>query len=100
IACASSALLPEADRAGRSTEARAQLPPLEPIGGAEEAQVLDHAEAAVERELLRHVAEPRARVLARAAQVAAGDVRLAAADRGEPAQHAERRALAGAVGSE
>ncbi len=70
------------------------------IRPAEEAQVLPAAELAVQRKLLRHIAHAAACRRGRMAQIVAGDVHAAFADRQQPAQHAERRALACAVGAQ
>ena len=70
------------------------------VGAAEEPQVLAHAEIAVERELLRHVADARARRRRGMAQVSPGDAQGAVAGRQQAAQHAEGGGLARAVGAQ
>ncbi len=72
----------------------------EPIGAGEEVEVLGDRQLAVERELLRHVADALARRGARRAQVDAGDAQRAAGRRQQAAEHAEGGRLAGAVGAE
>ena len=70
------------------------------IDAAEEAQVLDHREVVVERELLRHVADVLAHPLGLARDVEARDGRSSAARPQEAAQHADGRRFARAVGAE
>ena len=72
----------------------------EPIDAGEEFQILPDAEIAIEREFLRHVAEPVARVRRGAAQVEAGDAALAAGRLEQAAQHFEGGGLARAVRAE
>ena len=72
----------------------------QPIGAGEEVQVLDHGELAIERELLRHVADALPGRGAGVAQIDAGDAQRAAAGRQQTAEHAERGRLAGPVGPE
>ena len=73
----------------------------EAVDGAEEAQVLDHSEIEVERELLAHVAEPVLPALGVLRDVDAAEARDAAGGRRQqPREHADRRRLAGAVRAE
>ena len=73
----------------------------EAVDRAEEAQVLDHREIEVERELLRHVAEPVLPLLGVLGDVEAAEAGDAAGGRRQQAgQHPDRRRLAGAVRAE
>ena len=63
-------------------------------------QVLADAQVAVERELLRHVAEPGAGGAGGAIEVEAGDAGPAGGRPQEAAHHLERGRFAGAVGAE
>ena len=67
------------------------------VDAGEEAQVLPHRQFGIEREALRHVADPRARRGGCVQQVQAGDLGAAAGGRQQAAQHAEGGGLAGAV---
>ena len=70
------------------------------VDAGEEAEVLLDGEIRVERERLRHVAGLALDALALRADVAAGDDGTAAGRLKEPAQHLDRRRLAGAVRAE
>ncbi len=70
------------------------------VGAGEKIEVLAHAEIAVERELLRHVAEPAARGRWRAVEVEAVDARRAGGRPQQPAHHLEGGRFAGAVRAE
>ena len=63
-------------------------------------QVLAHAQVLVEREALGHVADAPAQRLGLAGHAQAEHRRRAAARREQPAEHADRGGLAGAVGPE
>src|SRR4029077_650182 len=63
-------------------------------------EVLRDRQIAVERELLRHVAETRTRAARGARQVDPRDAGITARWHEQHAEHAERRRLAGAVGPE
>ena len=70
------------------------------VGAAEEADVLDHGQVLVERELLRHVADRPLDALGLAADVEAADRRRPGGRVEEAAEHADGRGLAGSVGPE
>src|SRR5690606_6784710 len=72
----------------------------EAVDAGEERQVLRYAQIAVERELLRHIAEPIAGLPAIAPQIETGHATLAECRLQEAAEHLEGRGLAGAVGPE
>ncbi len=74
--------------------------PVRPYTPAIEIQILLHRQESVERELLRHVADLLFGLARRAAQVLSRDARLARGRLQQPAQHLERRRLAGPVRSE
>jgi len=67
------------------------------IDAGEEAQVLPHRQFGIEREALRHVADPRARSGGCVQHVHAGDPGAAAGRGQQTAQHAEDGGLAGTV---
>ena len=66
-------------RRRRDRSPRCARAPVEAVGAGEEGQVLFDAEIAVEREFLRHVAEPRARRRGRLVEIEAVDQRRARA---------------------
>ena len=70
------------------------------IGPAKEAQVLVDRQAAVEREVLRNVADIGPRLDARRAQIDTSHRELTARRGQQAAEHAERRRLARAVRAE
>ena len=70
------------------------------VGLAEKMQVFQHAQIAVERELLRHIADAAARVCGGGAHVQPGYSGFAAAGGQQAAQHAEGGGFARAVGAE
>ena len=72
----------------------------EVIGAGEELQILGHRELAVKRELLGDVADPLARRGAGATQIHSRHPQRAAGSGQQSAQHAKRRGLACAVGTE
>jgi hypothetical protein len=74
--------------------------PAQAVGAAEEREVFAHREVAVQRELLRDVADALAGLRARMPQVDAGHAQLAAAGGQQAAEHAEGGGLARAVGAE
>ena len=74
--------------------------PVEAVDAAEEADVLVDGEPLVEREPLRHVADAALDAFRIAADVDAADRRGAARRLQQPAQHADRGRLAGAVAAE
>ena len=84
------------ERAGASSS-RA---PVEPVDAAEEPDVLIDGQLLVEREALRHVADAALDAFGIAADVDAVDRGRAARRLQQPAQHADRRGLAGAVAAE
>src|SRR5688572_30656676 len=67
------------------------------VDTAKEPDVLVHGERLVQRELLRHVADTPLHALRIAADIEAADERRAAGWPQQPAQHPDRRGLAGAV---
>ena len=72
----------------------------EPVHARHELQVLQDREVLVEAEALRHVADVALDLLALRADVVAERRAAAAVGRQQPAQHAQRGGLAGAVGAE
>ena len=83
-----------------AVNALAQHLSAQPVGATEELQVLAHGQVAVQREFLRHVADAPTRLRARRAQVESSDLQMAAGGWQQPAQHAECRGLARAIGAE
>src|SRR5262249_7384394 len=77
-----------------------QLPCVEAVDAAEEADVLIDREQLVEREALRHVADAPLDAFRIARDVDAADRRGARRRHEQPAEHADRRRLAGAVAAE
>ena len=80
--------------------ARVEPRALEAVDAAEEPDVLIDGQPLVEREALRHVADAPLDAFRIAADVDAADRRRAARRLEQPAQHADRRRLAGAVAAE
>src|SRR6185437_14144215 len=70
------------------------------IDAGEEIEILRDAQITIEREFLRHVAEPAAGLGGVAPQIEAGDAAFAGAWLQKPAQHLEGGRFAGAVGAE
>ena len=88
-------------RPRRSMAARASLRRIgEAVHARHELQVLQDGEVLVEAEALRHVADVALDLLASRADVVAERRAAAAVRRQQPAQHAQRGGLAGAVGAE
>ena len=82
------------------SHALCEEPAAQAVRAAEELEVLAHAEVAVERELLRHVADALRGLRPAPCAGSRRRPRGAAGGRQETAEHAKRRGLAGAVGSE
>ena len=93
-------MLVQVELAERPFDAFALAAAAKPVGAGEEIQILDDGELAIERELLRDVADLLPGRGAGVVQVDAGDAQRAAACRQQTAEHAERRRLAGPVGPE
>ena len=88
-------------RPRRSMAARASLRRIgEAVDARDELQVLQDRQVLVEAEALRHVADVALDLLALRADVVAERRAAAAVGRQQPAQHAQRGGLAGAVGAE
>jgi hypothetical protein len=90
----------EPRHADRELEPLLEPRALHPIDAAEEVQVLHDREIAIERELLRHVADMLAHTLGKSRDVVACDGRLAVARPQKAAQDSDGRRLARAVGAE
>ena len=86
--------------ANSSRHAVARLAAGDAVDAGEEAEVLLDGQVRVQREGLRHVAGLVLDALALRADVAAGDQRAAAGRLQQPAQHLDRRGLAGPVRAE
>src|ERR1051325_4760972 len=84
----------------RPLDALAALGAFQPVDGAEELEVLEHGEVAVERERLRDVADVAAHLLAFLFDVEAVDAGVAGGGDEEAAEDADERRLAGAVRAE
>src|SRR5262249_2968136 len=69
-------------------------------GAGEELEVFDHAELAVEREFLRHIAEPGSCAGSGVTQINAGDAQRSAGRGEQAAEHTEGGGLASSIGSQ
>ena len=84
----------------RPIDAFAPAPAAQAVRAGEEIEVVAHGKLSVQRILLGDVADSLPRRSASRADIDARHAQLAARSRQQPAQHAKRRRLAGAVGPE
>ena len=86
--------LRELELAQCPVDTRAPCRPAQAVGAGEELQVLPRAERAVQRELLRHITELRARGIAGGSEVHPADAQHPRARGEQSAEHAKRGGLA------
>ena len=90
-------MLPQPEGGEQLLDARLQGVAKQAIGTAEKGEVFAHGEVAIQRELLRHIADAPACLGTGRAQVDARHPQGARCGGQKPAQHAEGRGLAGTV---